>query len=65
MTERTKPCSENGCNGTAKLNRICGVYVCGTCGTHQGLARCFCGWSRSGGNGRQELEEMGEVIDED
>jgi hypothetical protein len=27
------------------------------------MARCFCGWSLSGGDGRAELEEMGEVIE--
>jgi hypothetical protein len=29
------------------------------------LARCYCGWSANGGNGRAELEEMGETIDPD
>jgi hypothetical protein len=29
------------------------------------LDRCYCGWSVSGGNGREELEEMGEVIEPD
>lgn len=65
MTVRTKPCSNDDCKGIAKLSRTCGVYVCDTCNTHQGLERCFCGWSRSGDDGRRELEEMGEVIDED
>lgn len=41
----------------------CGAKVCDLCGDHKGLARCWCGWSLSGGDGRVELEEMGEVID--
>ena len=49
----------------AYFDRGCGVFVCGACGEHKGLARCFCGWSASGGNGRYELEEMGERIDDD
>ena len=45
----------------------CGADVCmiGECHHHKGLARCFCGWSTSGGDGRQELIDMGETIDED
>tara|TARA_R110000737_G_scaffold294922_2_gene301570 strand:+ start:240 stop:368 length:129 start_codon:yes stop_codon:yes gene_type:complete len=35
------------------------------CDFHDGLARCFCGWSRSGGNGYQEMLEMGETIEPD
>lgn len=41
----------------------CGAYVCTDCGYHKGLARCYCGWSLSGGDGRRELEEMGETIE--
>ena len=51
------------CGKVAFLNRSCGAVVCETCGYHNGLARCFCGWSASGGNGRAELEERGETID--
>ena len=43
----------------------CGVGVCDDCGHHQGLARCFCGWSASGGDGRAELVAMGETIEEE
>ena len=43
--------------------RGCGVRVCTTCGDHKGLARCYCGWSASGGDGYLELEEMGETIE--
>lgn len=53
------------CGGESYFGRSCGVDICGSCGRHEGLARCFCGWSLSGRNGRQELEELGEVIDDD
>lgn len=47
-----------------KFNRYCGAHVCIECDDHKGLERCYCGWSKtSPGRGRQELEEMGEVID--
>ena len=44
--------------------RYCGAKVC-HCGDHEGLIRCYCGWSASGGDGRQELRDFGEVIGED
>jgi hypothetical protein len=44
-------------------SRSCGVPICYTCGEHRGLARCFCGWSASGGDGYRELAELGETID--
>ena len=47
------------------LSHYCGVDVCLECRHHKGLARCFCGWSTSGGDGRQELIDMGETIDDD
>lgn len=50
---------------THTFSRYCGAYVCDDCGDHRGLARCYCGWSASGGNGRAELIEMGETIEED
>ena len=56
----------------------CGANVCQGCGLHahlsfedgsitQELARCWCGWSAHGYNGRSELVEMGETLawDED
>ena len=43
----------------------CGALVCNGCDYHNGLARCYCGWSESGGDGRAELVEMGENLDED
>jgi hypothetical protein len=43
----------------------CGVSVCTDCGWHRGLIRCYCGWSVSGRDGRDELREWGENIQED
>ena len=47
------------------FNRYCGAQVCDECDDHKGLVRCYCGWSRSGRDGRTELIEMGENIDDD
>jgi hypothetical protein len=58
-----KCCNQRGCMGVYEMTD-CGK-VCNECNDHDGLVRCFCGWSRSGGDGRQELIEMGERIDED
>lgn len=43
------------------FSRYCGAFV-GPGGEHFGMARCYCGWAASGGNGIRELEEMGEVL---
>lgn len=51
------------CGGTLEWSFYCGAYICLKCGAHEGLARCFCGWSLSGRNGRLELEELGETIE--
>lgn len=51
------------CGGTFEFNRYCGAHTCEKCANHKGMARCFCGWSLSGRNGRVELEEMGETIE--
>jgi len=59
----TKPCE--ACGGDTELSRFCGVAVCDVCDHHNGLGRCYCGWSSSGGNGHDELVEMGEVIDDE
>lgn len=50
------------CGGTYEFDRYCGANVCDTCGDHDGLARCYCGWAADGGNGRQQLIEAGENI---
>ena len=57
---KTKTCT---CGSEAAFSNYCAAYVCGNCDTHVGLARCYCGWSESGGNGRQELIDMGETIE--
>ena len=51
------------CGGAWSFNTYCGCRVCDECGSHKGLARCYCGWSESGGNGYEELIEMGEVVE--
>lgn len=58
---------EGRCNKTTThtFSNYCGAWMCDECDHHQGLCRCFCGWSASGGNGRAELEEMGETIEEE
>lgn len=53
------------CGSTMEWSRSCGALVCDDCDSHKGLSRCYCGWSRSGGNGCEELEEMGENCDYD
>lgn len=47
-----------------EFSNHCGAKVCNSCDAHQGLARCFCGWSASGRDGRREPIEMGETIEE-
>jgi hypothetical protein len=58
---KTKPCTN--CGSVANFSNYCAAYVCNDCGSHVGLARCYCGWAESGGNGRQELIDMGETIE--
>jgi len=53
------------CGGEYEWSRHCGAKVCLDCGDHKGLARCFCGWASSGGDGYQELLDMGETIEPD
>lgn len=53
------------CGGTYWSDRSCGADVCDKCRDHKGLARCYCGWSLSGGNGYTELIEAGETIEDD
>jgi len=55
-----KKCS---CGGLFVFSKHCGADVCLICDNHKNLARCYCGWSVSGGDGRAELIEMGETID--
>jgi hypothetical protein len=53
------------CGGMFWFSDYCGAYVCQECGRHRGLTRCYCGWSESGRDGRQELVEAGETIEEE
>lgn len=54
------------CRHDYRFSRYCGAHVCEHCGDHRGLARCYCGWSTTRpGEGRRELEDMGETIDPD
>lgn len=69
-TDDGKPCQQGKCKGKVWYDRSCAAYVCDTCGAHHINypsvgARCWCGWSASGGNGRRELIDMGECLDED
>ena len=50
-----------------EFSNYCGAKVCiiGDCRRHDGLCRCYCGWSETGRDGYQELIEMGETIEAD
>ena len=50
---------------TRQMDRYCGAYVCFDCRDHEGLARCYCGWARDGGNGNAQLQAMGENVEDD
>ena len=61
------------CKHEFVFSQGCGANVCQGCGLHahlsfedgslpQELARCWCGWSDTGGNGRGELWELGEDL---
>jgi hypothetical protein len=63
LYERTKPC--DACGRESYFENYCGAWVCAHCGKHVGLARCYCGWAANGGDGRAQLVELGENIDED
>jgi len=52
-------------DGLMGRSRGCGVYVCYDCGHHEGLSRCYCGWALDGGNGYQQLVELGEQVEEE
>lgn len=65
MLRKPRPTVTRECNHVYVWSSYCGCYVCCKCGDHRGLTRCFCGWSKTTpGRGRQELEEMGETIEE-
>lgn len=66
-----QPCrAGRGCTGSVWFDRACAAHVCDKCGAHHINypsvgARCWCGWSASGGNGYRELIDMGECLDDD
>jgi len=58
------------------VSHYCGTWTCDVCNHHahinqqtgkinQNLARCWCGWSESGMDGRKELEDTGENCEDD
>ena len=64
----TNVVTENVCDSheyPERMHSSCGAFVCLNCGYHDRLVRCFCGWAIDGGNGRSQLIDMGETIDED
>ena len=63
MPSTPRKCPE--CGDEAWFHNYCGCHVCDNCENHLGLARCYCGWSADGGNGRAQLGEMGETIEPD
>ena len=67
MSAKDHLCGEEGeCEAhDFEFNNHCGVKVCTVCDHHLGLARCYCGWAADGGDGRQQLVDMGETIDPD
>lgn len=52
-------------DGRRQMHRTCGAYICLDCDDHEGLARCYCGWARDGGNGVAQLQELGENVEDD
>ena len=44
IMELTEKCEKCGKRSTS-WSKSCGALVCGDCGRHKGLARCFCGWN--------------------
>lgn len=58
------------CGGEALYEKACACFICATCDAHISsagfqLARCYCGWTPHGGDGRAELVELGENIEDD
>lgn len=64
FTPPARPVEKCNCGGTYQFNRYCGAKVCDHCGDHKGLARCYCGFSKTRpGGGYSELQELGETIE--
>jgi len=51
--------------GERRMDANCGAYVCLDCNDHDGLARCYCGWARDGGDGVAQLRAEGENVEDD
>lgn len=63
VTDVSELCHNEGCKGHYNFEKGCGAEVCCSCDDHKGLARCYCGWAKDGGNGRSQLEDLGETIE--
>ena len=54
---------------TRQMDPGCGAYVCILCRHHgrfgKDLARCYCGWAADGGDGLQQLRDLGENVEDD
>jgi len=61
--QRTANCPD--CNSEMNFDLNCACLVCPECQNHFERARCWCGWSKSGRDGRKELRWMGETIEPD
>ena len=48
MSQKRKKC-QKCLKETVSWSKYCGANVCDSCGHHQGLARCFCGWNMQSG----------------
>ena len=69
-------CEKCYSNGSFEVSNDCGVWKCRVCGAHATyrgaedepgplLSRCYCGWALDGGNGRHQLSQMGENVEDD
>ena len=72
MTAAVAPGCKHDDPTAFEWNDYCGTKTCLRCGTDHlsgsgdsvtRLARCYCGFSASGGDGRRELIDMGERIE--
>lgn len=48
IVQKIEKCESCGKRSTS-WSKSCGALVCGDCGKHKGLARCFCGWNLQAG----------------
>ena len=60
-TTRTRPqCAHKY---PQRIDKECGVWICIHCGYHKDIIACYCGWSITGLDGRQYLQDKGEDIE--